>query len=76
MALQDEPTSPLVVVLTSKQDAFMLALRADVDERGMLHGNLLRKRVKIEPDYRPQSRGAIAQQVRGAFFSVSTSQYS
>ena len=35
----------------------MLALRADVDERGMLHGNLLRKRVKIEPDYRPQSRG-------------------
>ena len=30
MALQDEPTSPLVVVLTSKQDAFMLALRARV----------------------------------------------
>ena len=57
MALQDESTTPPLVVLTTKQDAFMLAVLADVEEKGMLHGNLLRKRVKIEPDYRPQHRG-------------------
>jgi len=53
---RDESNLP-AVTLTNKNDALLLALRAEVERSGILHGNLIHTRVKTDLDYKPKRCG-------------------